>query len=444
VIGLLAALLISSIGGLGVFALVRPRRATDVFEAAGISVLFGSALTSVLLFAVAELCTGAALLAVVSVFLLIGGGAAMLPFLRQAEWHAPRGRGLFVGLLFAGAAFVAWQAWAQPLGGDGLFNFESRARLAWERGGRVPHEFFSDDTRGWFHPGNPLFLSMNQLWVYLWLGEPNQVLVKTLGAVWWAATASVIFSQLARLTGEAHRGLIAPGLMLFVPAIVTARGGAVWLWGDFPLAAMSAIAALYLIENLARGTSLGCFAFAVATLPWIKREGVLLGAILLAVFAWTAMRRRRWADIAIAVAPFVAVAVAWKVITMALRAPPLGDIATPSVELLIANFDRVPRVIVLAARELTVVFRWSLLWPLALLAAWRMVREPSLSMWRPIAVIIALAVTIYAALYVFGTWPQLAWQMTNSYPRLLLAPAMIAIVLVAAAVPLSPRSREDR
>lgn len=442
-IGLLAALLVTAIGGMGAFALVRPRRATDVFEAVGASLLFGSALTSVLLFAVAEMCAGVALIAAVSA-LLLALGIATLPRLRRAEWSTPREGKFFAWLLLAGAVLVAWQAWVLPLGGDGIFNFECRARFALENGGRIPHAFFSDPSRTWMHPGNPLFVSMNELWIYLWLGEPHQVLVKTLGPMWWAATACIAFSQLARLTGEPRRGLLALGFMLFIPAIVTARGGAAWVWGDFPLAALAVTAALYLVEFRTRGTGLGCFAFALATLPWIKREGLILGAILLATFAWTAVRERRWAALAIAASPFAAMVLGWKIIGLALRTPPLGDFATPSWALLFANLDRVPRIIVIAMHELTVLFRWSLLWPLALIAAWRIARSPALAAWRPLAAAMAAAMSIYAALYVFGTWPQLAWQMSSSYPRLLLAPALFASVLIAAAAPLSPRSREDR
>lgn len=441
--GLLAALLVTAFGGMGAFALVRPRRATDVFEAVGVSLLFGSALTSVLLFAVAEVCAGVALVAAVSAILLTLG-LVTIPRLRRVEWSAPRNGKLFAWLLLAGAVFVAWQAWALPLGGDGIFNFECRARFALENGGRIPHEFFSDPSRTWMHPGNPLFVSMNELWIYLWLGEPHQILVKTLGPVWWAAMACLVFSQLARLTSEPRRGLLALGFMLFVPAIVSARGGAAWLWGDFPLAALAVTAALYLVEFHARGTGLGCFAFALATLPWIKREGLILGAILLAAFAWAAVRERRWAALAIAASPFAAMALGWKIIGLALRMPPLGDFAAPSWALLFANLDRVPRIVVIATHELIVLFRWSLLWPLALIAVWRIARAPALAAWRPLAAAMAAAMTIYAALYVFGTWPQLAWQMSSSYPRLLLAPALFAIVLIAAAAPLSPRSREDR
>lgn len=39
-------------------------------------------------------------------------------------------------------------------------------------------------------------------------------------------------------------------------------------------------------------------------------------------------------------------------------------------------------------------------------------------------------------------WPVLPWHVLTSFPRLLLAPAMIAIVLVTVAFPVKPASEK--
>ena len=83
-------------------------------------------------------------------------------------------------------------------------------------------------------------------------------------------------------------------------------------------------------------------------------------------------------------------------------------------------------------------FTWSLLWPIALIAAVRIFREASFARWRPLALGVFAVIACYTALYAFSAWPNLPWHMLTSLPRLLLPPAMIAVVLVALALPFAP------
>jgi hypothetical protein len=294
------------------------------------------------------------------------------------------------------------------------------------------------------HASYPIFVPLNQLWVYLCLGRPDQSLVKILGVVWFTAAACLTFSQLCRATRRSAPAFLVLGMMLIVPMVVLFPGGAIWVWGDFPVGAMAVAALLYLLEYRTNRSGLACFAVTVAMLPWIKREGLILGCALLAVLAWDAFRKREWRACAIAAIPFLIVAVGWKLFVESMGAPPVGDFVTPTPAYFFENIDRLPRTIVIALRELITWQRWTLLWPIALLAWIRIGREPALARWRFAAGINAALIAIYAGIYVFSAWPVLPWHMLTSLPRLLLAPAMMAIVLVAVAIPLNSRIRADQ
>lgn len=437
------ALGILAIGGLGMFAWLRPKRDIDAFEVTGASLLLGSLFVSVSLFALAPVLRGQSLVATVAGLALILGISGVFR-LRKAEWTALPGTRVFLMALLPAVLIVGWQAFARPLGGDGLFNFEFRGRVAWEAGGGVPVEFFADRSRLFLHPDYPLFVPLNQLWIYLCAGEPHQGLAKSLGIVWFLGTACLIFSQLSRATRHPMPGLLVLGMMLVVPMFVFYPGGAVWVWGDFPLSAMATAALLYLVEYRAHRTGLACFAVILAAAPWIKRDGMIIGLALLAVFAFTTFRRREWKALVAGAVPFFAVAVGWKTFVTKMGAPALADFMTPTPALFFDRIGDLWRIATVAVRELFLWQRWSVLWPIAMLAGLRILREPALAQWRFAVGINAALIATYAGLYMFTVWPVLSWHMVTSFPRLLLAPAMIAVVLIAIAFPVNPQTREDR
>jgi hypothetical protein len=437
------ALGILVIGGFGLFGWLRPKRSTDAFEVAGASLLLGSFFVSVFLFAVAPFLRGPTLVATIALFALFLGISGAFR-LRKSEWETLPGGRVFTMVLLPAILIVAWQAFARPFGGDGLFNFEFRARLAWETGGVVPVEFYADRSRVFLHPDYPRFVPLNQLWIYLCVGEPHQGLAKSLGVIWFVGAVCLMFSQLSRATRHPAPGFLVMGMMFVVPMFVFYPGGAVWVWGDFPVSAMAIAALLYLVEYRANRTGLACFVVALAALPWIKRDGLILGCVLLSVFAFDAFKRREWRALVAGAIPFLLVAVGWKAFVTRMGAPALADFMTPSPALFFEKIEELPRITTIAARELCLWQRWSLLWPIALLAWIRIAREPELARWRFAAGINAALIAIYASLYLFTAWPALAWHMVTSFPRLLLAPAMMATVLIAVAFPVNSRTRVDR
>jgi hypothetical protein len=440
---LIFALGILAIGGLGLFSRLLPKRPIDAFEAAGASLLLGSLYISGALFALGPMLQRQALVWAVATMTVVFG-VCSVSRLRKAQWEWLPGGREFLILLLVAMLVVVWQAFARPLGGDGVFNFEVRARLGWENGGSIPKEFYSDPSRASMHASYPLFVPLNQLWIYLCLGEAHQSLVKVLGVVWFAGAACLTFSQLSRATRHPAPGFVVLAMMFVVPMVVLFPGGAVWVWGDFPVGAMAVAALLYLAEYRTNRTGLACFVAMLAALPWIKREGLILGCALLAVFAWDAIRKQEWRAVAGAVIPFLAVSIGWKIFVTTMGTPPVGDFVTPTPALFFQNLEHVSRIVVIALRELATWQRWALLWPIALLAWIRILREPALARWRFAVGINVALIAFYAGIYLFSAWPLLPWHMLTSYPRLLLAPGMMSMVLIAVAIPFSSRTRVDQ
>src|SRR5258708_2504675 len=99
--------------------------------------------------------------------------------LKKAPGLLVAARSIVIVLQFALLTAAAMRA---PLGWDGLFNQEFKARLAFEHQpqGQLPLAYFSDTSRAWSHPTYPLLVPFAEFWIYSWLGRIDQQMVKVL------------------------------------------------------------------------------------------------------------------------------------------------------------------------------------------------------------------------------------------------------------------------
>lgn len=429
---LMGALLPPVATGLGLSSWLRPGRSVCRLEVFGLSVLLGSLFISLFVFAAGYLVSGAAVgIAVWAVSLALG----VLGLLRwRARGVQPSPHGLVAAILGVGA-LVAWQAMLLPIGGDGLFNFEVRAQLAYLNGGRIPPEFFSDVSRVWMHPEYPLFVPMSELAHYACAFGANQVAVKMLGGLWFAGITALGGAALLRASGEQWRAWVFLGLLAVTPAVVFEPGGAAWMWGDFPLGCFAVGAALYLLEYRSHGTGAGAFSLLTMALPWVKREGAIIAGILILGFVVVAARKRAWRDAAIATLPTALLFVGWRCFLAWVEPAPSADYAPFSIATIVDRMDRVGLIATVLLRELAVMLRWSLLWLLALAAAIRVARTAPLAHWVPLVPVLFGIVAVECGPYLLSNWPDVLNHIVFSLPRLLLPPAMLAIVLISAGIP---------
>lgn len=419
--GLLLGLVLTGVAGAGPVAWLARSKGITRTEFAGWVLLAGPLVISLVLFALGAVLQGRSLVIGAGALALASGAAGFLCRLRF-DSNPARLPSIGLACLLAALALVAWQCFARPIGTDGLFNFEFRARIAFAAGGHFPAALYAGPNPQPWHPAYPPGLSLAELWLYLCMGTPHQFWVKTLG-IWWFA--SVLLLIAARLP---QRCAWAVALLLVTPGIVFAPGGPVWLWADFPLAAwlLAAVLATQRRQH-------GLLGLALCGLVWTKQEGMLLAIAACAA----ASRRSEWKQLARTACPAVALVLTWKAF-LALHGlePGTEYDATPRM----ARFaERLPTLALLTVREWVTPERWGLLWIALFPAALRIGRAEELAPWRPAVRLIAAMGLVYSGLFLFTTWPDYRVHFTSAYPRLLIPLGLVATVAIAAALPAGSR-----
>jgi hypothetical protein len=352
---------------------------------------------------------------------------------------------VFTVILAAQIAVVVWVALHETLGWDGLVVWELKARLASLEGGSVPISYFSDPTRGWSHPEYPLLLPLTESWLYAWLGGPHQGYAKIIFALFCSVALGLLYSGASRLSGHTWRGLV-PGLLLFfVPMAVVGEGSATSGYADFPLAVFYLGSAIYLAEYLETGER-GALALAgalAALLPWVKQEGVILWLCAAVLIIAKGIRSRALWPTFTAILPGALLFLGWRTFLAQVSAPQLRDFESLSATNLWLNLGRIRDLAQWLLVEFTNSERWSLLWPalgLALIFILACARRPGYVALGAAAV---LPLLLYPPMYVFSGYSQFLGHVENSLPRLMLSPSLVALVVIALAVPARARRGPD-
>jgi len=349
------------LAGFGTAALLAPARPVSRTEIAGLSLILGPCVVSLALFVFGRFWRDSILMGVIAFLGLALGVLGVLRW-RRAEFLPVRDARCWFAFIPMLAA-IGWQAGIHPLAADGLFNFELRAQLAALHGGQIPDAFYSDPSRTWTHPGYPLFLPLNEAWIYLCIGVPHQGLGQLLAVPFAAAAICLLYAGVASLTGETWRGLLAVALLFLLPSATIAPGGAASLWADFPLTVIFLAAVLYLVRFSKDGSSLPLFAFFLAMLPWVKREGIVLAAVLAWAFVWIAWRTGKMKRVPAVLLPLVLVWCGWALFLHTVHASADHDFLPVSFETVAGHLNRLPIILAALRVELLTFNHWSLLWP---------------------------------------------------------------------------------
>ena len=177
--------------GFGLLALlVRRSVRLSLAEQIGLSWLFGTGSVSLLLWLFGFFANGLLLQGIVSVVCIslgmVGWNLKKPSQIRsKARWFEV----VLTPVIAIEIAIVFYLSFVHTLGWDGLLNWEIKARYAFANGGVLPAAYFSDTGRAFSHPEYPLAIPFTELWLYLWLGEPNQFCAKTIFPA-FTATAS--------------------------------------------------------------------------------------------------------------------------------------------------------------------------------------------------------------------------------------------------------------
>lgn len=427
VVGLGAALFIIFVAGLGVTLSILSRAGrVNLIEAVCLGWLLGTGTVSLLLWIAGMCCSRIFLQAVVTIACLVLGligwrarrkANAQLAFPKPAnitEWIL----GIIVVVEIAVLLFVSFK---HTLGWDGLLNWEIKARYAFLNGGTIPASYYSSAGRAFSHPEYPLGIPFTELWLYLWMGEPNQFLVKTIFPLFYAACAPLLALLVSRLSGKRWAGLAVASLLPFVPAVSASPGGIIVGYVDIPLSVfyLTSLGYLLLWFKTNDRSYIIVFAAASAVLPWIKSEGIILWAVVVLVGLGLSFAKNRLAQFLIAVAPGLLVIFGWRLYLKLVHISLPSDFARPSLSLLRENAGRMGEILAILLAEMSETEHWSIFWLLTAVALVYLSASRKLEKLALASAVIVPAL-LYALIYLFSTWPSYSAHMTSSFPRLVL------------------------
>jgi hypothetical protein len=440
-LGLLTAYLVLFIGGGGVAAmLLSGSRRINPIELFSLAWLFGVGVISLLLWVCATFCSGTLLLFLVTLVALLIGAMGCWVFRKTGcRFHWPVQLStlewFLVAVLVMQAGAIFYASCKHTLGWDGLLVWEIKARYAFLNNGVLPTQYLRDSSRVFSHPDYPLALPLNQLWIYLWIGEANQFWAKTIFPIFYAVGTSLLAILGSRLTGSRLLGFLIAGLLFFVPQVTVGTGGTLVGYADFPLGIFYLATVGYLLCALRQRLpgSFAIFAASLALLPWIKKEGTILWAVaLLGGLAVIIIQRRSYRT-CLALLPGLVLILAWKIFLRAASAAESLDFVTISASALRANCGRIVGIYGAIFHEMTTTEHWGIFWGIVAIAA-----LCALWNWRQIIPLflltsICLPLAIYSFSYVFSSWPQYLDHVGSSITRLTMQFIPVAWLLIGTA-----------
>jgi hypothetical protein len=427
IFGAFAALFTIFVSGSGVamWILARNER-VNLIECSCLGWLLGCGVVSLLLWIFGMFCSGLILQGIVTIACLalaiLGWRAKPTPNIRFdfskpaniTEW-------ILGGVLLVEIAILIFVSFKHTLGWDGLLNWEIKARYAFLSGGTIPATYYSSAGRVFSHPEYPLTVPFTEVWLYLWMGEPNQFWVKIIFPLFYAACALLLALLISRLTGKRWIGLLMAALLPFVPAVIASPGGVLVGYVDIPLSAYYLAAIGYLLvwfrTNDLRDIMI--FSACSALLPWTKTEGIILWAVFVFVGFILSFGKQRLAQFLISIVPGMILIIAWRLYLRAVHMSSHSDFESPSLGAIRHNFGRLGNVLRILFAEISETTHWSIFWLIAAVAMIYLFASRKLER-IALAFAIVIPVFVYSLIYILSSWPNYSGHMTSSFPRLVL------------------------
>lgn len=439
----LGALVTILAAGFGALTLIRSGESRlGIPSTFALSWLFGVGIVSLSVWLVGFLAKGALLPGIVALICislpLIAWKTAGRSSLAFAPLEKLRPVEFALGAILAiEVATIFYLSYVHTLGGDGILNWEIKARYAYENAGILPASYLQDAGRAFSHPEYPLAIPYTELWLYFWVGDTNQFWAKTIFPLFYLAGVILLTSLVARLTGKAWAGLAGSILLFFIPQVSVGGGSVIVGYVDFPIAVFYLATIGYLLCACRAGDrgSFAIYAACLALLPWVKREGVILWLVAAGCGALLIWSRKKSRMHFLALIPGVFVILAWRIYLVRMHAVASNDFSALTLTVLQTNIYRLGTIASELASEFTDTGKWSLLWALTVIAAGFFVRR-----YRDIHVVILFTailvpIGIYSLSYTFSAWPDYVAHLELSISRLLMHVAPLAVLLVAVALP---------
>lgn len=449
IVGLTAALLIIVIGGLGLTLALRPCKHFNLAELCALSWFFGTGLISLLLWIGGLFFSGVFLQSFVAILAL---GLGIVVFSQATKerisfvFPYPRSLIEWILLITITVQFgiIFWASFSSGLGWDGLLNWEIKARYAFLNHGVMPAQYFSDTSRDFTHQAYPPWIPLTEVWLYLWMGEAHQFWAKCLFAPFYCAGTILLIIIACRLTSRRWIGLLTGALIFFVPCLTTKPGGAQLGYVDVPIAMLylAAIGYLLLAGEGNDPFSWRIYALSLSLLPWAKREGFVLWAIGAGCGLFVVWRAKRSLRDLLWLVPGPLTAVFWKIFYSSMGKTGAFEYLPMTIPTLMKNAFRLPIIGQRLIADMIDVERWSIFWPIALIALVSLLWRNRDRRFCILFVATVTPICVYAFLYVFSGWPNWNTHIQQSLSRLLLHVMPLLWLTVALALR-PPELRQD-
>jgi len=262
---------------------------------------------------------------------------------------------IYVTISAVGQPLHTWDSWV-------VWGMKARAIFL---DGSISPAVYADPSRTVTQLDYPLLVSLVEAWLYGWLGAPDDRLVGLVSVLFYLALVGVCHAAVRRRGATWNFATVVAVVVASIPHVAGLSG---LVFADVPLAVFVTIAAVYLVEWIEDGPSgaLAIAALAAGLMPWTKREGIVLLAVLCVVTLLIGRgTRRAWLGVG---ALFFAamllsspwwIFVTWNGIANSAYLP--VTMAT-----FLANLDRLPSI---GWRVFTNLLSpaWSFIWPLSVL-----------------------------------------------------------------------------
>jgi hypothetical protein len=452
----LVALSIAFVGGLGVVLLLRSHESKpDICGVCGTALVLGAGLVSLSSFCLGFLIQGVPLRCAVTGICLGAAGYAW----KRRNWALPAFPGLrrftapqaiVIALVAAQMGFVTWLAlYRESLGWDGLFNWESKARVAFLNGGAIPLQYYTSNY-DFFHRSYPPLVPLLEAWIYGFLGRMDQSTIKLIGPYLYLAVTLLLLSVANRTRQWRWSGIFVLLPFLLVPALAMGQGSASSGYVDFPLSAIYVCGVVHCAEYWRTRSmeSARLLGLSAALLPFTKADGIVPLLCLAVAIVPLVVRERNWKLGAWAILPGFGVWLGWSAFLSSVGVQREADFAGFTPAIFLSHVDRAGPLLVWTLEELTALRRWSLLWPLAAAALFYLIRDREKWRWYFWTATVCLPLLLYPCVFFFSAWDPVEAHVKISLPRLFVhvasaAALMVGVVLVEVMTP-GERSRSAR
>ena len=435
---LIALLVIFAAGFGATMLLFKKRQPVPFVELFALSWLLGALFVSVALPCLGIFCSGLALQWLVTLAAILAGWQGLKSLRKSGHaitWPRPANplETALCFVLLVEFMVMLFMAARESLGWDGLLVWEIKARYAFLNGGHLPLRYFVDETRLWSHPDYPLFLPMLETWLYLWIGDCDQFWVRIIFPPFYIAAAFLLYLGASRLSGKRWIGLLAAALLFFLPCALTGEGNLLAGYADFPLAVLYLASVVYFLDwkREASFQNTAIFSIIAGAMPWMKHEGIVLWACMMAQAVFQFARRRNFQAALLVPLPGLALWAGWNIATKILKVPANTDFLPLSFHVFRANAHRYGSIVREICRELSNPTHWSILWLVFLIAVPLLL----VKLRQRVAIFLSLSAVIpvcfYSGVYIFSAWPSYMDHIQTSFPRLALQVSLVALLTIS-------------